>query len=182
MLYPENKRSVTEALFMMGELTSEIRNNERKTISYLTQFIHVSKKPQGIDVTWSRVYEMLGNAYFVVGNYEDAISAFRAALQYNPDHPWGLSLYYRIACSHYHERDYDNVIMTIERMLQVALRDNHPIEEYRVYDLLGNAFFAQHQYPNAVEAYTNALKLLPATADHDSEKIRSYLDLALKFM
>jgi tetratricopeptide (TPR) repeat protein len=178
---PEDKLSLAEALFTMAELTSEITGNERKTISYLSQFLQVAKRPQGVDVTWSRVYEMLGHAYFGNGQYDDAITAFRSALNYNPDHPWGLSLYYRIACSHYHKREYNEVVAAIERMLQNALKDNHAVEDYRVYDLLGNALLAQHRYTDAVDAYANALRLAPPNAN-SSYRIKSYHDLALELM
>lgn len=178
-LRPENKLFVAETLFAVGETTSEIEGSEQETISYLSQFIQINKKPQGVDVTWSRAYEMLGNAHFDVGRYEDAISAFRMALQYNPDHPWGTSLYYRIACGYYHEHEYDNVVATIEHMLRVADQDNQTVDDYRIYDLLGNALFAQNQYINAAEAYEKALKLLPPNGDNNSYKIKSYYDLAL---
>jgi tetratricopeptide (TPR) repeat protein len=173
----EYKSALAEVQLMAGEVLSEIGKRDKEVINYLQQFIQHSKKPLGIDVTWSRVNEMLGDAYFNLGHYDNAISAYQTALQLNPDHPWGLSLQYRIARSYYQQKDYTHVITTIERLLKVAEDEEQTIDDYHIYDTLGNAFFALRKYNEAINAYRLALQTAPPNAD-SVDKIKSYHDLA----
>lgn len=173
----EKKQAYAEALLAAGEIFSEIEGRDREVIQYLQQFTQSAKRPLGIDVTWSRVHEMMGNAYFNVGQFNNALIGYQAALQFNPDHPWSLSLYYRIAQCYYHQRSYQNVLETIQQMQSVAKAEGEEINDYRVYDVLGNALFALKRYDQAVEAYQTALGIAPANAE-SLQKIQSYYDLA----
>lgn len=173
----ENKLSLVEGLLAAGEMLSDMDGSEREVIQYLHQFTQIARKPLGVDVTWSRVHEMLGNAYFNLGQYENAIQAYQSALQFNPDHPWSLSLYYRIARSYYQQRAYQQVIEIIQRMQRHAQTDGQEIDDYRVFDVLGNSLFALKHYDRAIEAYQTALSIAPPNAD-SINKIKSYRDLA----
>jgi tetratricopeptide (TPR) repeat protein len=166
-----------EALLANSEILSEIGNHDRDIVQYLNQFVQISKHPPGLDVTWSRVHEMLGNAHFNLGHYEDAINAFQSVLQFNPDHPWELDFYYRIARCHYQLRAYRETITAIEHMLAKAATEQQPIDDYRPYDVMGSAFFALAEYPRAVACYEQALQIAPSNAEVVS-KIRSYYERA----
>jgi tetratricopeptide (TPR) repeat protein len=172
----ENKSSLEEALFTAGELMSEIEGRERDAIGLLQQFVQVSKKPLGVDVTWSRLHEMLGDAHFKQGQYEESVSAYKSALQFNPYHPWEISLYYRIACGYYQQRDYESAVKTMTRLFEIAKSEGQNVSDYRVYDVLGNAQFALGKYDKAAEAYQMAIDTAPPNAPLD--KIRSYFEFA----
>lgn len=173
----EQKISLAEALFTIGELLSKLEGREKDVVSYLQQFLQVSKKPLGVDVTWSRTYEMLGDALFKLRQYEEAATAYLAALQYNPYHPWEVSVYYRIARSYYQKRSYEKSVEAIHRMLEAAEAEGQNITDYRVYDVLGNAQFALGNYVKAAEAYQEALKIAPPNADN-LDKIKIYYKFA----
>src|SRR5690606_15759313 len=145
--------------------------------SHLQQFLQLSRKPLGVDVTWSRVYEMLGDAYFKTAQYSAAASAYQNALQFNPYHPWELSLLYRIGRCYYQNGDYERSIQTIRQMLDVAARDGQPVSDYRVYEMLGNAYYALSRYDGATEAYEIALSLAPANGAN-LENLQTYYKLA----
>ena len=87
--------------------------------------------------------------------------AFHNALYYNPDHPWEESLHYRLSCSNYQQKDYPAVI---EYLLKL-LAEGKSLDDYRVYNLLGNAYFALGQYIEAVSHYKRSLQLAPMGAD-----------------
>lgn len=174
---PENRPSLAEALLTAGELLAGLGGRERDTIGYLQHFMQISKKPLGVDVTWSRVQEMLADAYFTLGQYELALESYEAALQYNPYHPWETSLHHRIARCHYHRNDYVGTIAAINRLLEAAAAEGERIDDYRIYDILGNAQFALGQFADAEEAYRTALVLAPSNAD-GLEKIRKYYQFA----
>jgi tetratricopeptide (TPR) repeat protein len=172
----ENRPVMAEALLAIADLLTYIGQRDREVVSRLQQFMQYAKKPLGVDVTWSRVNEMLADAYFNLGLYDDAIAAYRAALQFNPDHPWELSLLYRIASSYYQLRAYQKCIEALHNMLDAAKTDEQVINDYRVYEMLGAAFFALGQYAQAIDAYERALLLDPPNANAD--KIKTYLEYA----
>jgi tetratricopeptide (TPR) repeat protein len=174
---PENKAALAEALLTTGELLSDMGGREKDVVACLQQFLQITKKPLGVDVTWSRVHEMLGEAYFRLGQHESAVSAYYAALQFNPDHPWEMSVYYRIARSYYQQHAYEKSIETIRHMLKAAETEGQLVNDYRVYDILGNAQFALKRYDKAAEAYQTALRIAPPNAE-DLDKIKMYWQYA----
>lgn len=173
----DNRLSLAEALLTVGEMLMNFPGRERDAISHLQQFLQISKRPLGVDVTWSRVHEMLGDAYFKLMQYELAAEAYEAALQYNPYHPWEISLYYRIARSYYHQNNYTGTVTAIKQLMSTAENEGEPIHDYRIYDILGNAQFALGQYTEAEASYRAALELAPANAE-GLEKIRKYYQFA----
>jgi tetratricopeptide (TPR) repeat protein len=175
--HPEKRINFPEALLAIGELLAELENRDREVVNVLQQFIQTGKRPLGVDVTWSRVNEMLGNAYFNLGQYDNAVNAYTAALQFNPDHPWAVSLYYRIAKSHYQQRAYADSINTINQLLEMVASEDQVISDYQIYDVLGNANFALGRYEKAVEAYRIALQIAPPNAGNVGQ-IKSYYQLA----
>jgi tetratricopeptide (TPR) repeat protein len=175
--HSEKRNNFPEALLSVAELLAELENRDKEVVGVLQQFIQSVKKPLGVDVTWSRVNEMLGNAFFNLGQYDSAIASYTAALQFNPDHPWALSLYYRVAKSYYQQRAYNDVIKTISQLLDLVPAEDQIVNDYQVYDVLGNAYFALGRYEKAVEAYSIALQIAPPNADSVGQ-IKSYYQLA----
>ncbi|MBZ0303779.1 MAG: tetratricopeptide repeat protein [Anaerolineae bacterium] len=173
----ENRTSLAEALLTFGEMLSGFDGRERDTVTCLQQFLATSKKPLGVDVTWSRVHEMLGDAHFKLMQYDLASEAYEAVLQYNPYHPWEISLHYRIAQSYYQQNDYLSTIAAIERLINAAQSEEEQITDYRVYDVLGNAHFALGHYIEAEESYRRALEAAPPNAE-GLEKIKKYYHFA----
>ena len=176
----ENKSGLAEAYLTTGELLFEMDGRERDVITYLQQFTQLARKPLGVDVTWSRVHEMLGDSYFKSGQYVAAANAYQGALQYNPYHPWETSLHYRIARCYYQQADYERTVQSLRRMMEVAQADGQPVSDYRVFDILGNAFFALARYHEALDAYRQALQMAPPNAVN-LDKIRTYHDYAADF-
>ncbi|MEP6986459.1 MAG: tetratricopeptide repeat protein, partial [Chloroflexota bacterium] len=171
------KRSLSEAILNITELLSSIQGHDKQALAYLEQFTQQTKRPPGADVTWSRVYEMRGNAHFTLGQYDDAISDYVTALRFNPDHPWELSLYQQIARCQYKKHAYKETIESINRLLNVAQQDGLGVEDYRVYELLGGAYFALKRYDEAIQAYQSALDIVPPNTEY-GHQIRSYYNLA----
>jgi tetratricopeptide (TPR) repeat protein len=177
----DDRTALAEAQLAVGELLAGLAGRERETIACLQQFMTNARKPPGIDVTWSRVNEMLGDAYFNLARYEDAILAYRAALSYNPDHPWEVSLRYRIARCFYQQRAYEETISVIQSILDAAKADNETVDDYRIYSMLGGAQLALGHYEQAVNAYKAAIAAAPANED-DLSKIRAYYDQACELL
>jgi tetratricopeptide (TPR) repeat protein len=173
----ENKIVMAETLLTIGELMSEMGGHERNVINYLQQFIQLSKKPLGVDVTWSRVHEMLGDSFFKTAQYGSAAGAYQSALDFNPYHPWEVSLHFRIARSFYHQGDYERTVLSIKRMEDAAQSEGETMTDYRVYDVLGHALFALKRYDEAIRAYRTALHIAPPNAN-DLDKIKTYHNYA----
>ncbi len=166
-----------DAHLALGEILASMPGREADAVHHLQQFLQLGKKPLGVDVTWSRVNELLGDTLFRLERYDSAIEAYTNALNFNPYHPWQASVYYQIARCHYRLRAYEKVVATIERMIKALAEEGQQVTDYRVFHLLGNAYFALEQFPSAANAYQQAVSLAPAQAD-DRERIETYLRFA----
>lgn len=172
----ESRQIEREALFTAAEILSRVKGNEQRIIEVIEQFFQRSRKPQTIDVTWSRAYEMLADAYIQLGKYERAISAYLASLQFNPYHPWEVSIYVRIAKASYQLGDYERTVQAVQRALDIATAEMQTVD-FQVYDLLGSAYYALGQYENAISAFDDALQRAPFS-DASLDKIRQYRSYA----
>ena len=166
--------ALTETHLAIGEVLAHIPGREADAIDHLLQFLQTSKRPLGVDVTWSRVYETLGNLSLKLKRYEQAIEAYQASLQFNPYHPWEINIHYQIARCYYRMRAYERVISAFDQMQVTAQKENQQITDYRVYYVLANAYFALERYTEAAKAYQTALDLAPPNADN-YQKILQYL-------
>jgi tetratricopeptide (TPR) repeat protein len=175
----EGKPGLADASLTAAEVAAELDGREKDVINYLQQFLQNNKKPLGIDVTWSRVHEMLGDVQWKLGQPSAALASYEAALQFNPYHPWELSLYYRIARCHYQLQDYEKAIETIDYLLGAAAADGQTIHDYRVYNVLANAQFALGRYNEAQRTYRQALEIAPSNAEN-LDKLREYYRFSLE--
>lgn len=178
-LGPEMRGGQQDAHLALAEIYAEMPGRQANAASHFQQFLQLSRKPLGVDVTWSRVNERLGDMLFDLERYEGAIEAYNNALAYNPYHPWETVLYYQMARCYYRLHMYDKTIASIQQMQQAAAEEDEQLQDYRAFHLLGNAYFALEQYPEAVAAYQQANALAPAQAD-DLDKINTYLRMALE--
>jgi tetratricopeptide (TPR) repeat protein len=171
---PNYRQGLTEAHLAIGEILANIPKREAEAIEHLLQFLQNSKRPLGVDVTWSRVYETLGDLSLRLNRHEQAIEAFQGALNFNPLHPMEVTIRYKIARCYYRLRAYEKSIEAIEKMQQVAATEHQSITDYRVYYVLGNALFALEEYKRAADAYRHARDLAPQNAE-ELGKITTYL-------
>lgn len=174
---PDYRTALSDAHLALGEILSVLPGRERDATDHLEEFLQHSRRPQGVDVTWSRVHETLGEMWFRLERYEQAIEAYHNALAFNPYHPWELTLYFQIARSHYQLREYEKAIIAIEQMQKVSLSEQQPIKDHRVYSLLGDAHFALAHHTQASAAYQQAVDLAPQNADN-LDTLKTYLKFA----
>lgn len=172
------QEALAEALFTTAELLLPYEDRQPEVIAHLEQFLQVSKRQSGSDVTRARVYEMLGDAYTKTGDYDSAITAYHAVLTHNPHHPWEMSIYYRIGRAYYFKQNFEKAIAAIQLALESAQANGDTVD-YSVYNTLGNAHYAQAEYHKAAEAYATALQLAPRDPD-TIEPIRAYYQLSLQ--
>jgi tetratricopeptide (TPR) repeat protein len=144
---------LAEALFTLAETLSAQPDRASAVIETVNRFTTTTKTPLGVDVTWSRIYEMLGDAYYQLSDNTSAIAAYENVLTYNPDHPMKDSVQFRIASAQYNQGDYQGAIDTITTLLTDARRDGQAMQDQRVYYLLGDANQALGQHQAAKRAY-----------------------------
>jgi len=96
------------------------------------------------------------------------LSAFEAALVYNPYTPWETSLHYRLARSAYQAGEYRRALKALERLLHATHADGDAVTDYRIYMLLGSSHYALNHYAEAVDAYAVALEMTPL---HDPDRL-----------
>jgi tetratricopeptide (TPR) repeat protein len=181
ILDPDYRSVLAEAHLARGEILAKMPGREREAIDYLNQFLGESRRPQGIDVTWSRVHETIGELWFRLERYDLAIEAYYAALHHNPYHPLEVLIHYQVARSYFRQKDYEKTIDAIEQMMHAAEDDGHPITDYRVFSMLASAYFALNRFAEAAVSYQQALDLTPDNAEQLDE-IRTYLESARKLL
>ncbi len=174
----DGKAGLSDALLTSAETLALLEGREREVITHLQQYVGISKRPLGIDVTWSRIHEMLGDAYFKTNQLPTAVAAYEAALQFNPYTPWETSLLYRIARTHYALGEYERSVQAIQKMFKAAEADGEVVNDYRAFNILGNSYFALGSYVQAAHAYETALQIAPANAD-SLDKIKQYHQFSL---
>jgi tetratricopeptide (TPR) repeat protein len=162
--------ALPEAHLAIADVMAVMPGYESEAIEHYLCFLQFSKRPPGIDVTWSKVHETIGHLSFRLERYQQAITAFEKALEINPYHPWDMNLRYQIARCFYRNRLYERTVETITAM--EAQDDEEPVRDWHVYNLLGNAYFALEDFQAAAQAYRTALDLAGG-AGH--EKTRIYL-------
>jgi tetratricopeptide (TPR) repeat protein len=173
--------ALPEAHFALGEILADMPGNEEEAIEHYLRYLQSSKRPPGIDVTWSQVHETIAGLSFKLERYLQAINAYEKALEFNPYHPWEANLRYQIARCHYRMRDYEKSVASVEKVVETARRDKTPITDWRVYNLMGNAYFALEKYKMAAEAYQHAVELAPVGAA-GLEKTHIYLRFSQELM
>ncbi|NJL94681.1 MAG: tetratricopeptide repeat protein [Anaerolineae bacterium] len=172
-----HRNLLPEAHMALGDILALRDGAEAEAIKHYLRFLQSSKRPPGIDVTWSQVHENIGDLSFRIERYQEAINAYEKALEYNPYHPWEVKLHYQIARCHYRMRAFEKAVEAIQRMKHLAAQEHANITDWRVATLLGNAYFALEQYPAAAEAYREAIALAPPGAS-ELERTEIYLRFA----
>ena len=162
-----------EALLTLSELLAGAEERQQEVIRHLQHYLQISQVPPGQDVTWARVHELLGDAWFSLGHNGEAVAAWQEALYYNPDNPWSASVKRRIARSLYQLGDYRAATQTIEGLLISAEGDNAPAVDFQLYATLGHSRFRLGEYNGARDAFEQALQLAPADSE-GLEQIRHY--------
>ena len=127
-----------------------------------------------MDITSSRIYSNLGNVYSQMGNYDDAISYLRLAIQNDSENPYACnnlaSLYFNVA-------DFDNAIKYAEE----ALRINHKLRQsasllaiiYAIKEDAENSAKYSHMAIAAGESpetIKNAIKHFKASSDENKSE------------
>lgn len=171
------KASQLEAYLIAAEIFSRAPGQEVRVMEVLAQYFQRSKRPPGVDVTWSRAYEMLGDASFAAGLYERAVTAYLAVIQYNPYHPWEVSIYQRVAKAYYQQGLYETAIQAVQRALKSAKAEDQ-LPDADLYDILGSSHYALAQFEQAVAAFDQAL-VLAHPQDPITAKIARYRQYAL---
>lgn len=172
-----HRAALSEAHMAIADVLALMPDSEEEAIEHYIRFLQTSKRPPGIDVTWSQVNQNIGELSFRIGRYQQAINAYEKALEYNPYHPWEVNIRYQIARCHYRLRAYERAAEAIEKMEALAEEESIPITDWRVHNLLGNSYFALEEYAKAVEAYRKSIKLAPSNTE-SVEKMHIYLRFA----
>ena len=109
-----------------------------------------------------------GNERFAESAYEDAIAEYRLAQVAEPDL---AEPYYNAANTYNRMSQIDAALTQTEQALKTA----DPMLAAQTWYNLGNAFFDAEQWPQAIEAYKEALRLQPGDVD-----TKHNLELALQ--
>ena len=171
---------LAEALLTLAEFLAGAEGRQQEVIRHLQHYLQITQVPPGQDVTWARVHELLGDAWFGLGHNGEAVAAWLEALHYNPDNPWSASVQHRIARSLYQQGDYQAAAQAIEGLLIIAEGESVPAAYFQLYFMLGHSRLRLGNYHGARYALEQALKLAPAGTE-GLEQFRSYQQQAMEW-
>lgn len=161
----KSRKLLAEGLLNLAELLFMDNHSPDSIVDVLERFFKVSKQPIGIDVTWSRAFELLGASYSAMGRYSEAIRAFQNSLASNPYHPWEEALLYSIGHNYYQLSAFEAVIQHFEGLIAKSRISRNSTEGYQTYHLLANSYFVLRHYSEAIAAYEEAIAVAPEGAD-----------------
>lgn len=160
-----SRKLLAESLLNLAELLFIDNHFPDAIVDVLERFFKVSKQPIGIDVTWSRAFELLGASYSAMKRYSEAIKAFQNSLDYNPYHPWEEAILCSIGHSYYELGAFDTVVQHFEDLIAKARISTNSLEGYQAYHLLANSYFVLGRYPEAITAYEQVIQIAPEGTD-----------------
>jgi tetratricopeptide (TPR) repeat protein len=176
-LQSDDKALLGEPLLAITEILALTSGNDRYIVDVITRYMHFKRRPPGIDLTWGILNDMLGDAYFNLGQYDNAIEAYRDALFFNPDHLTEANVQFKLGRCYYQLRQYRRVEQCVRRGLSEIDRENFGYAESYLYELLGHACFANGEYDKAITAYEHSIELNTASTTSRIQ-LQHYLALA----
>ncbi len=111
-----------------------------------------------------------GNSFVAQGNYPAAVSAYQSALVADPDN---AQLYFNVANAYARAGDNESAITAYQQAVERGDAELAALAHYN----LGNLFFEQQRFNEAVAAYQQSLLLMP-----EREDTRFNLELALLYI
>jgi tetratricopeptide (TPR) repeat protein len=120
------------------------------------------------DTQNANVWNELGNVYFNSGAYDDAIVAYRQAIELDPQFAWAYS---NLALTYVQKGRFDEAILLYKHSIELFKNDK---DKAITWNRLGNLYRRQQDYDNAIAAYQKADELDP---DNISLSLRSRFSL-----
>jgi len=165
LAYIKDMPDNSDAYYNLGLIYQE-KDDLKQSIAMLNK---VNELKQGD----ANVLKEIGRNYYMDENFEEAINYYNDALKYNQDDP---DLYYRIGLAYYLLNDYYQAIEHYKKSL--ALEDNDKVKNdlVKIYIDTANDYKQLNEYQNAVEAYTEAINLIPA----DKNLFSAFVDFIIE--
>jgi tetratricopeptide (TPR) repeat protein len=160
----ESGKLASYCSFFLGRAYYE-KGQMDEAIKYLKRAIEVYKEGMtvlGLDPAW---YYWLGRAYYNTDQYDKAIVSFQKAASIADENPESFFDYY-----------YKNFYRSVADRVKNALLPHMP-PKYSCYFFLGNSYYMNGQFQEAVEALTKAVELNPKAEDFYTQLANAYLGL-----
>ncbi len=114
----------------------------------------------------SSCYSRLGNTYYRIGQYQEAVNALKRAIDLNPT---TITFYIDLASSYRELKQYDNAIAAVKRSIEITPSDY-------AYGILATIYTAQKQYDEAIGAYKKSIEINPKNTDQYIRLAKIYVD------
>lgn len=117
------------------------------------------------------LWNELGNVYFNTGAYDQAVHAYKRAIQLDPDFGWAYS---NLAQAYVHQNQYTEAIPIYIKSLELLQDGKDKAESW---NRLGTAYRQLRDYPNALAAYQKAVEFDGTNVLFKEDLGRIYHDL-----
>jgi len=117
------------------------------------------------------LWNELGNVYFNTGAYDQAVHAYKRAIQLDPDFGWAYS---NLAQAYVHQNQYTEAIPIYIKSLDLLQDGKDKAESW---NRLGTAYRQLRDYPNALAAYQKAVEFDGTNVLFKEDLGRIYHDL-----
>jgi Tfp pilus assembly protein PilF len=113
-----------------------------------------------VDPNFSEAHNYLGTVYERLGDRDKAVEEYKKALA-NPQYVTPQYPHRNLAMVYLNEDDYKGAIKEFKEALGLPPPSDDPLFNALVYSGLGQAYYKNGQYPEAVDAFNGALKIAP---------------------
>jgi tetratricopeptide (TPR) repeat protein len=160
----DNGKLASYCSFFLGRAYYE-KGQMEEAIKYLKRAGDIYKEGMVVAHVSAGWYYWLGRAYYNTGQYNEAIVSFQKASSMAYEDP-------ERAFDEYYKMFYRNVA---DRIKNAYLPHMPPLAS--CYFWLGNSYYMNSQYQDAVEAFIKAIELNPKAEDYYTQLANSYLGL-----
>ncbi|MEF8874477.1 MAG: tetratricopeptide repeat protein [Candidatus Thermoplasmatota archaeon] len=161
-----------------GEEAKNVYAHEDAIEMYQKVLNLVGEHPE-VELDRSDVLEGLGDTYKIIGEYKEAESSFKAALEETPKRERQQRLYRKMGRTLKEKGSYDEAQDIVEKGLSIT--EEKEVEKCRILGLKGEVLIRQGEYEKAIEIF-NQEKELAERLGNPEEKAKALHDLGTIYL
>lgn len=147
--------------YLLKILESNPQLASNKAISYAEEGLKWALE-LNVDQDLAKVYNYLGNKYYLVGNYDQSLVNYQDALRITlriGEKDEVAVLMQKLGIVNFNKNDYKKSLLYFQQTLKIFQELGYSIREAELYNSMGTIFFHWEEYEKALENYEQAYNI-----------------------